>query len=350
MRLSPSLLLLSASAATAYPSRYSNSGSHCASISGDKTINSFQLYPENAAFDESRCSVYFSSVYNATVAVWDPYVNAVIDSIKFKGLSGDPILHASGVKVDPLGRLSVVIDAGAAFDTEGQDISGDNFLVKYDLKTRRELWRRNLTAITNGVYSGYQDIEHDEHGNTFVIGTFPSSIIRVSADNKQASAWYLATPPDHTKHGFTGAVSVGDSLIVPDNIDGQLYKFNKRDKQGKPSKISLSSGKTPIGQGLDGAILPPLYHGTVLLVSDNTNGTIVLHSADGKWNKARNVGSIANKYLAAGGSTVASLQIGSSIYSVTEYFGDAKVKGTLAGNRTQFPLHDITKQVADLLN
>ncbi|KAJ4317280.1 hypothetical protein N0V84_007416 [Fusarium piperis] len=347
MRLSPSLLFLSASAATAYPSKQSSS-SHCASISGDKTINSFQLYPENAAFDESRCSVYFSSVYNATVAVWDPYVNAVIDSIKFKGLSGDPLLHTSGVKVDPLGRLSVVVDAGAAFDTEGQDISGDNFLVKYDLKTRRELWRRNLTALTNGVYSGYQDIEHDERGNTFVIGTFPSSIIRVSTNNENASQWYLATPPDHTKHGYTGVVSVGDSLIVPDNADGQLYRFNKRDKEGKPSKIPLT-GNSPIGLGLDGAVLPSLYSGTVLLVSDNTNGTIVLHSADGKWNKARNVGTIANKYLNDGGSTVASLEIGSSIYAVTEYFGDAKVEGTLAGNRTQFPLTDITKQIAKLL-
>lgn len=203
--------------------------------------------------------------------------------------------------------------------------------------------------MTNGVYSGYQDIEHDEHGNTFVIGTFPSSIIRVSANNKHAKAWYLATPPDHTKHGFTGAVSVEGHIIVPDNIDGQLYRFNKRDKSGKRSKITLSSGKSPIGKGLDGAFLPPLYHGTVILVSDNTNGTIVLHSTDGKWNKARNVGTIANKYLNAGGSTVASLQIGSSIYSVTEYFGDTKVKGTLAGDRTRFPLNDITKQVANLL-
>ncbi|KAM5350642.1 hypothetical protein ACJ41O_007147 [Fusarium nematophilum] len=348
MRLSPSsLLLLSASTVSVFADKCS--GSHCASISGNKTINSFQLYPENAFFDESRCSVYFSSVYNATIAVWDPYVNAVVDSIKVPGLSGNPLLHASGVKVDPLGRLSIVIDAGAAFDTGGQDISGDNFLVKYDLESRRVLWQRNLTAVTKGVYSGYQDIEHDEQGNTFVIGTYPSSIIRVSANNENAKAWYLAQPPDHTKHGFTGAVSVGDSIIVPDNTDGQLYRFNKRGKSGKAVRIPLSSGKTPIGEGLDGAFLPPSYKGTVLLVSDNTNGTIVLHSADGKWNKARNLGTIANAYLDVGGSTVATFQVGSSIYTVTEFFGDERVKGTLAGNRTSFPLVDITKEVADLL-
>lgn len=290
-----------------------------------------------------------SSVFNATVAVWDPYANAVVDLIKFKDISGDPLLHTSGVKVDPLGRLSVVANAGAAFNTRGKDISGDNFLVKYDIKTRRELWRRNLTAVTNGVYSGYQDIEHDQHGNTFVIGTYPSSIIRVSTNNEQASPWYLATPPDHTKHGFTGAASVGDTMIVPDATDGQLYRFNKCDKKGKRTKIQLSSGNTPISPSMDGATVPPLYRGTVLLVSDSTNGTIVLHSADGKWNKARKVGSIPNKHLSSGGVTVASLQIGSSIYSVTEYFADPVVKGTLAGNRTQFPLTDITKQVADLL-
>ncbi|KAF4996348.1 hypothetical protein FDECE_12492 [Fusarium decemcellulare] len=346
MRFSSSIALLSASA-TVVLGR--SSGSHCASISGDVTINSFQLYPENVGFDESRCSVYFSSVYNATIAVWDPYVNAVIDSIKFKGLSGNPLLHASGVKVDPLGRLSVVIDAGAAFDTEGKDISGDNFLVKYDLKSRRELWRRNLTAVTNGVYSGFQDIEHDSHGNTFVIGTFPSSIIRVSANNEKATPWYLAKPPDHTKHGYTGAVSIGDYIIVPDNTDGQLYRFNKNDKSGKRFKVSLSSGNKPIGTGLDGAFLPPSYHGTVLLVSDNSNGTIVLRSADRKWSRAQKLGVIPNRFLTAGGSTVASFQVGSSIYSVTEYFGDSKVPGTLAGNRTKFPLVDITKQVEALL-
>lgn len=254
----------------------------------------------------------------------------------------------SGVKVDPLGRLSIVVDAGAAFDTAGQDISGDNFLVKYSLEEDRVLWQQNLTALTDGVYSGYQDIEHDAAGNTFVLGTFPSSLIRVSADGAVAEPWYLVSPPDHTVHGITGLVSIGNTLVVADNKDGQLYRYDLAAEQGTPTLIPLSTGNVSIGHELDGAVLPPKYDSKVLLVSDNSDGTIVLRSDDG-WATAQNLGTIPNSLLGEGGSTVAALQMGDSIYSVTEFFGDDKVAGTLAGNRTSFPLLDITDKVEGLL-
>ncbi|KAG7110497.1 Trichothecene biosynthesis protein 14 like [Verticillium longisporum] len=321
----------------------------CPEVKGDLTIDSFQLYPENTDFDAKRCVAYFSVLYNATVAVYDPNKNVVVKTLTVPGLSGNPLLHSSGVQVDPRDRLSIVIDAGSSFDTGGQNISGVNFLVKYGLKDDRVLWKANLTAVTNGVYSGYQDIEHDELGNTFVLGTFPSSIIRVSADGKQATPWYLATPPDHTVHGYSGIVNIGKSLIVSDNTDGQLYKFDIRAQRGTPVRIPLSSGDGPIGLNLDGAYLPPRYSDKVLLISDNVNGTYVLRSSDGKWNTAENLGVVPNSLLSEGGTTVASLQIGESIYTVTEFFGDARVPGTLAGNRTSFPLIDITSQVESLL-
>ncbi|KAM0327159.1 hypothetical protein ACHAQA_006290 [Verticillium albo-atrum] len=321
----------------------------CPPVEGDLDITSYQLYPENAGFDAKRCVAYFSVLYNATAAVYDPYKNAIVKTIEVPGLSGDPLLHSSGVKVDPFDRLSIVVDAGSSFDTAGQDISGDNFIVKYGLEEDRVLWQVNLTALTGGVYSGYQDIEHDEFGSTFVLGTFPSSIIRVSSDGKVVEPWYLATPPDHTVHGYSGIVNNGKSLIVSDNSDGQLYKFDIRASKGTPVKVPVSSGDGPIGLALDGAYLPPRYSDKVLLLSDNVNGTIVLHSSDGKWESADNLGVIPNTLLSEGGSTVATLQISNSIYAVTEYFGDEKVPGTLAGNRTSFPLIDITSEVEALL-
>ncbi|EGY20049.1 TRI14 protein [Verticillium dahliae VdLs.17] len=183
------------------------------------------------------------------------------------GLSGNPLLHSNGVQVDPRDRLFIVIDAGSSFETGGQNISGDNFLVKY---------------VTYGVYSGYPDVEHDELGNAFVLGTCSNSIIRVNADGKQATPWYLATLPDHTVHGYSGIVNIGKNLIVSDNMDGQLYKFNIRAQKGTPVRIPLSSGNGPIGINLDGAYLPHRYSDRALLISDNVNGTYVLRSSDGK--------------------------------------------------------------------
>ncbi|KAH6677034.1 hypothetical protein F5X68DRAFT_270377 [Plectosphaerella plurivora] len=323
----------------------------CFSPQGDIDIPSFQLYPENAASDPQRCVVYFSVLYNATVAVYDPKQNAVIDTIEIDGLSGDPLLHSSGVKVGPQDTLSIIIDAGAAFDTGGQDVSGDNFVVKYSLQDNRELWRVNLTAVTDGVYSGFQDIEHDDAGNTYALGTFPSSIIRVSADGQTATPWYLATPPDHTIHGYSGIVRVGDYLIVSDNADGQLYRFDTRSDKGVPEKVVIGADflpEAPIGLNLDGSLLPARYEDKVMLVTDNVNGTIVLRSADG-WATAEVVGTVPGTKGAEGAASVQTVQIGESIYSVNEFFADDKVAGTLAGDRSVFPLTDITAAVGSLL-
>ncbi|KAG7148228.1 hypothetical protein HYQ46_002904 [Verticillium longisporum] len=193
-------------------------------------------------------------------AVWRISVSSITPLLQDRTLT-----RILGVQVDPRDRLFIVIDAGSSFDTGGQNISGDNFLVKYD-----------------GVYSGYQNVEHDELGNAFVLGTCSSSIIRANADGKQATPWCLATLPDHTVHGYSGIVNIGKNLIVSDNTDGQLYKFNIRAQKGTPVRIPLSSGNGPIGLNLDGAYLPHCYSDRVLLISDNVNETYVLRSSDGK--------------------------------------------------------------------
>ncbi|KAM0269055.1 hypothetical protein ACHAQH_009833 [Verticillium albo-atrum] len=155
--------------------------------------------------------------------------------------------------------------------------------------------------------------------NTYVLGTFPSSLIRVSTDGKEVVPWYLATPPDHTIHGFSGIVNIGKSLIASDNSDGRLYKFDIRAEKGTPAKVPVSSGDGPIGLALDGAYLPPRLLDRVLLISDNVNGTFVFRSSDGKCNTAENLGVIPNTLLSDGGFTVATLQIGNSIYVATEF-------------------------------
>ncbi|OLN84332.1 hypothetical protein CCHL11_05973 [Colletotrichum chlorophyti] len=322
----------------------------CRPVSGNKTINAFQLYPENADFDTKRCVTYLSVLYNATVASWNPYTSE-IQTIEIPGLSFDSALHSSGVRIDPLDRLSIIVDAGSAFDTSGQNITGDNFLVKYDLTEKKVLWQRNLSEATDGVYGGFQDTAHGLDGTTYALGTFPSSIIRVSPDGSEASAWYLKTPADHTIHGLSGLVTAPDglSILVTDNTDGQLYRFNIANATtGVPARIPLT-GAERIGDNLDGLSIPSRYNGRVILASDNVNGTVVLHSADAKWESAAVLGLIPNAYVSESGFTVATVQIGGSIYSVHEWFTDPKIPGTLAGNRTEWPLVDITADIDALL-
>ncbi|OHE97528.1 hypothetical protein CORC01_07143 [Colletotrichum orchidophilum] len=345
------LPFLALPAVQACPTKHHHSSTACAQVTGNQTINAFQLYPENADFDKKRCVAYFSVLYNATVASWNPSTSE-IKTIEIPGLSFNPEFHSSGVRIDPLDRLSIVINAGAAFDTAGQNITGDNTLVKYDLTKKHVLWQRNLTEVTGGVYGGFQDTAHGPDGTTYALGTFPSSIIRVSPDGSEAVAWYLKTPANHTIHGFSGLVSSpdGKSLLVVDSSDGQLYRFDTANaKASTPVRVPLTSAKT-IGAALDGVSIPSRYNGTVILVSDNVKGTVVLHSADAKWESAAVVGTVPNAYLADGGSTTTTVQIGGSVYASTEYFGDAKVAGTLAGNRTEWPLIDITANINGFLS
>ncbi|POR32504.1 Uncharacterized protein TPAR_07303 [Tolypocladium paradoxum] len=327
-------------------------GPNCTSPSGNFNVSAFQLYPENADFDPNRCVTYFSVLYNATVAVYDVAKNKVVDTISIPELTGNQALHASGVQMDGRDQLSIVINAGAAFNTEGKDISGDNFLIKYDLAKKTVAFKFNLTAVTNGAYGGYQDVEHDKDGNSFVLGTYPSSIIRVSAEGENAVAWYKAPSPNQTAHGYTGLVMHGNKLIVSDGQDGQLYSFDSQARTGEPVRIPLeaAAGNETVGQNLDGLYMPSLHKGNVILASDNIAGTVVLRSKN--WTSVEKLGTIPNPLVDQNGSTVASVQIAQRIYSVTQYFQDAAnpVPGTFAGNRTDFPLYDITEQVQKLLD
>lgn len=292
-----------------------------------------------------------SNLFRASVSVYDARTNLVTNTISIDGITGHPEMHISGVRVDGRhDKLSIIANAGAAFDTAGQVISGDNFLVQYDLGSGRVEWMKNLTAVSNGVYGGFQDVEHDSAGNSFVIGTFPSSIIKVSADGQNAIPWLVAANTSHNVQGYAGiaAYNRGRNVLVNDDERGQILRFDTTAEHGQLIHVPLQSGAEPIGRALDGSYLPSLYDGTVYLVSDNDLGTIVIRANDREWTTAQKLGVIPNAYASEGGSTTASVQIGDRIYVVTEFFVDAQPGNAL--NRTLFPLHDITDDVNKLLD
>ncbi|EGX94116.1 hypothetical protein CCM_02387 [Cordyceps militaris CM01] len=320
----------------------------CQSPKGDFTVVAPGLYPESADFDDSRCVTYIGNLYNSTVSVYDATTNNVTELISFDKISGVPAFHVSGVQRDRRhDMLTVSANAGAAFDTSGENVSGTNLIVQYNLAKKRVEWTQNLTAVSNGAYGGFQDIEHDAAGNSFVVGTFPSSIIKITADGKTPKLWFGPSGTNTTAHGFTGIAAFNDarSALVPDGQTGQVVRFDLTAETGEPVTVTLDSTEA-IGKDLDGGYLPPLFKDTVFLVSDNALGTIVLKSED-QWKTAKKVGVVPNPLGTENGFHVATVQIVDRIYAVTEWFLDNTPEVAL--NRTAFPFVDITDSINKLL-
>lgn len=268
----------------------------------------------------------------------------------------DPVFHASGIDVDAAaGQLSVMVNAGVAFDTDGANVTGDNFLYKLNLRgdsPHSVLWRANLTAATDGAVGGCQDAAVDSSGNTFVACSYPGAILRVTSDGGSVKPWFLSnyTAPGAAKieAGISGVQALDDDvLLAADSQSRKLVRFDMNAAAGVPVEVPIVEGydNGTTWEGLDGIYMPERWGGRVLLVSSNTQGTNVLVSDD-EWATARQVGFVAKPSDEA--FSVATMQMGERVYSVNEFFGDAaqpKVPGTVAGSRSEFPLQDITEAV-----
>jgi len=302
---------------------------------------------------KSECTNYqISCVWNATVGIYDPYANKMVDVLEFPGISHDPNCHIGGVGADrKTGLISIVVDAWVAFETGGVNVSGTNTIMQWNPKTKSVTYKLNLTALTKGKYGGFQDVEQDPDSNVYIVGTYPSSILKVDKHGKSLEAWYSPPPPiNTTEAGISGLAAKDWILLANDKNSGQLWRFDMRDKKGAPTPIPLTPN-TVIGEGgvTDAIYLPPKYGGTVLLVAEDLLGIKVFRSKDGKWKKAEYLGlvpgtDIPNLFV------VASVQVGDGLYMVEVPFGNQnQVPGTDAGPQSEFPFPDITAQVEALL-
>jgi hypothetical protein len=318
----------------------------CPPFSGNFTVSAYQLYPENGDFDFNACVLYIGILWNASVGIYDPYTND-IEVIEFDGITHNPEFHIGGVQMNhQTNLLSIVVDAGAAFNTGGQDISGTNYIMQWNPKTRKLLYKHNLTEITQGKYGAFQDIEHDPDNNVYVVGTFPSSIMRVDAKGKKIETWYLDDNLNHSIAGFGGLATHDWTLITNDEASSSLYRFDMRAAHGKPVPIP-STPPHKLGR-MDAIQLPRKYHGTVLLVSENGLGVSVYRDKKSEWVEAEYLGLIP--WADQSFWTTAPLQVGDAVYANLEPFGDEGLNGPgTAGNRTDFLYWDITAKVEALL-
>ncbi|KAI0198589.1 hypothetical protein F4808DRAFT_462703 [Astrocystis sublimbata] len=389
--------------ASSHPVLQSPKQSSCPPFSSS-TINiaSYQLYPENVDFDQQSCLLRYyvmtsrerhknventnchltsdiGSLYNASVVIYDPYEDTVVSTIELPDITRTKPFHIGGVARDPYNsanEITILVDAAQAHETAGQDVSGDNYLLRYAPDTASVLWSVNLTAVSQGRYGGPQDIEFDDAGNVYVLGTYPGHLFRVSGDGSSVDEWYInnsstIAPPkgscgggdvlDTTAMGYTGLAAVdGTTLLVADSRNksadgGALFRFDMGAEKGTPVPIPITYPGNQTADVIrpgDAIALLPKYDNEVLLITEHEGGVSVVQSANGKeWQSAKFLGRIANDPAVAadGGVVTAAVDIAGSVFLVEEWFTDPLVPGTSAGNRTLFPLVDITAQLDALV-
>ncbi|TVY64337.1 Core trichothecene cluster (CTC) protein [Lachnellula suecica] len=317
----------------------------CPPFSGSFEIDYYQVYPENADFDFDSCLFYISCVWNATLMIYDPYKHKVLNILSFPGISHTTTYHVSGVGVDQrTGLVSIVVDSWAAIVSGGSNLTGDNFLLQLDPATRELVYKINLTETTQNKYSGFGDVEQDPKGNVYVVGGFPSSILKVDKYGENVTPWYLPEPIIPTNAGLNGLAAHGWTLLAND-ANSKILKFDMRDPVGTPVLVPHHPNMN--WTFTDAIYLPRRYHGTVLLLAEDLVGIIVLRSRDGRWDSAEFLGKVLN--TVPNSYTVAPAQIGESIYLIPTEVGDINKPNTGAGTQDKFPIIDITAEVDALL-
>jgi hypothetical protein len=320
-------------------------GRECPPFSGNFTISRYQLYPENADFNFNACELYLGIVWNASLGIYDPYTNE-IDVVEFEGITHDPQWHIGGVQTNPrTNLLSILVNYWPTLLTGGKDVSGTNFIMLYNPTTRELLYKHNLSTITHNRFGGFQDLEHDPENNVYIVGTQPSSILKVNSKGTKIETWYLNDYPvlNTTIAGFTGLASTGWLLLASDRASGSLYRLNMHAPRGNPQPILVTPPYKI--ENPDAIQLPPRYKGTVLLVAEVFKGVSVFRDKRGTWEKAEYLGRVEWTHPIV--VVTAPVQVGDAIYMNLLPFGSGVDGG--AGNETNFLYFDITAQLEALL-
>ncbi|UKZ96831.1 uncharacterized protein TrAFT101_011608 [Trichoderma asperellum] len=296
------------------------------------------------------------STYNASVAVYDPYRDEY-ELIDFPGITGNDDYTITGIDYDGMGSIYFAATSYTAFvaTTSGNpalaNFTGPNSIIRYDTNTREILWITDLVPIqeevfrqTGNLITGFQDMAEDNQGNTYVIGTFGSIIVKINR-NGTPQIWY---EPKYINDTLVsgGIVRSGDRIVINDRVAPGLLTFDINEPRGYPVYVHLEGFPTNYTGGGDELLLPSRYGGKVILWSDDFYGTRVVGSTN-NWKTAEYLRLVPmdDNLSRQGGYTTGSFEAGQAIYSLTEFFQPTRsVKP-----KQEFLMVDMTEQIDELV-
>lgn len=269
----------------------------------------------------------------------------MLEVLQFPGISHTGTYHVGGTKInEKTGHLSILVDAWEPVLSGGANLTGDSFFMQWDPVSKEVLYKINLTDTTDGKYSGFSTIAYDPHGNAYVVGAFPSSILKIDKYGKKVIPWYLPKPIIPTNPGIGGIVAK-DWLLLVSDVNSKILKLDMRDEFGVAVEVPHHPNVN--WTFTDSGYLPPRYGGTVYLLAEDLVGIIVLRSKDGLWNDAEFLGKVVNPV--PNSFTTEPVQIADSLYLVPTDVGNISHINTGPGNQDKFPFIDITAEVEKLL-
>ncbi|KAK5047450.1 hypothetical protein LTR84_006546 [Exophiala bonariae] len=341
----------------------------CPPFSGSFFVEQQDLYPESADWDPNNCILYLGSLFNCSIVAYSPYNKTseiiIIPGTSHPGSDNFTEYHLNGIEYNlNTGHILATVSSAQSFvsviapgpdntivvDYSHANYTGPNHLIVYDPKAKRLIADLNLDvaqeefrAITGNLTNGFQDVAAvDTTGDSYIVGTFGNSIVKLARDTNVPHLWF--SPTNYTReYGFGGIAALGEKLIVSDAVSGGFVTFDARDDDPQPTYVELQglpANYRPLNA--DGVYSPKRYNGKVVLWSDDYNGTSV-YGSDDNWASAHFIGLIANDDPGRiqGAMTTACFEINDRVYVLNQIFQfSLPVKP-----RKNFPMYDVTWQL-----
>jgi hypothetical protein len=253
--------------------------------------------------------------------------------------------------------------SGLGFETNGADLSGPQKVIKWDTAAMETVYIADLAPFqeqyesTFGhVTAGFQDIAEDNIGNSYAPATFGGYSIAKIAPNGTVTPffWSNETARNVTAQStiYFGLVflSTPSKLLISDGQLGGFVTFDTTSPSPVPTPITISDMPSNLTSILCDAIITPNRYPSqrVILCAEDVlggNGAITVFSSNDNWASAKYLGVVYNTDPRTQGFlTTTAVEITDSIYLSSMSFSDGPTFDT-AGNRTSFPMIDITEQV-----
>ncbi|TGO31477.1 hypothetical protein BHYA_0684g00010 [Botrytis hyacinthi] len=257
--------------------------------------------------------------------------------------------------------------SGLAFETNGVDLSGPQKVIKWDTTAMEAVYIADLAPFqeqyksTFGhVTSGFQDIAEDSNGNGYAPASFGGYSIAKIAPNGTVTPFFMsketaknatASPYLYFSIAFLNSQS---KLLISDGQRGTFVTFDTKSHSPVPTPITISNLPSNYTSVLcDAIITPDRYpHQSIVLCAEDYiggSGAITVFSSKDNWASAKYLGAVYNTDSRTKGfSTTTAVEIANSIYLSSMPFSDG-LSYDKVGNRSSFPMIDITEQVDTLV-